>query len=137
MKCENCGGLGYKVSVYTDSPCPQCSPASDKFQARIIAAYLRDMLDLHGDETSDAMSDKEIIACHGGDRQNRIIAGEGGTYLYRSIDSTITTYTIIDVEEPLESIGLEAFIVPDPKDEKEIMDSDDLTLPCQSDGWRG
>ena len=133
MKCEKCEGLGYNINVYVDTPCPKCSPASDEFQARIIAAYLREALDLH-DEDSDSMSDKEIIACHGGERQNRIIASDfNGRHLYRSIGDGITVFAIIDPNGEQQSF--EAFVVPDPKRYGDIMDSTDETLPCLSNGW--
>ncbi|MPZ29535.1 MAG: hypothetical protein GEV13_00820 [Rhodospirillales bacterium] len=74
-------------------------------QDAIIANYLRYA---HNDQTLD-LSDAETIEQYGGDTSNEIIARDGGQYLYRSVDTHITVYTIIDTLNPELSKAFEAF----------------------------
>ena len=72
-----------------------------KEQNQIIADYMRYM---YNEERK--LSDKKMIAEYGGDTSNEIIVDFGlGRYLYKSVDSCITVYNVIDICYPEESFS--------------------------------
>jgi len=74
----------------------------DKYN-KIIANHLRAVTN-----TKEEMSDEDIIATYGGDTSNKIIANfDNGFYLYESIDSSITVYTLINWHVPSNSFSCE------------------------------
>ncbi len=63
----------------------------DKYY-KIIANHLRAVTN-----SKEELSDEDIIATYGGDISNKIIANfDCGFYLYESVDSSITVYTLIN-----------------------------------------
>lgn len=71
-------------------------------QDKIIADYIRYTT---GETSQD---DQEVIQTFGGDTSNEIIVDfENGKYLYKSVDSAITVYIVIDTDNLANSYGNE------------------------------
>ena len=74
-----------------------------KEEKKIIANYLR-----WETGEKDEISDDEIIGQYGGDTHNRIIVDfRNGLLLYKSVDSGITVYNMIDIHDLSDSFAAE------------------------------
>ena len=72
---------------------------SAQWSKAIIADHLRFLTNEERD-----LNDQRVIDEHGGDTSNKIIADFGnGLCIYRSIDSAITVYSLIDLHDPNDS----------------------------------